>query len=118
MPDRPLESRAAPAREEGGGLVVTESMARLYLRQGHKALALAVYRRLAAEAPGSEALRDAVRRLEADLPEAKPDRVAASTPEAMLVATPAGPTVAAWLAEILQAAPSGSGATTGQEIPS
>ena len=30
MPDRPPEPRAAPAREEGGPLVVTESMARLY----------------------------------------------------------------------------------------
>lgn len=107
MPDRPPEPRAAPNREEGGPLVVTESMARLYLRQGHRAMALSVYRRLAAESPASAALRDAVSRLEAELREAKSDRSAPPAPEPAKAVVPAGPTVAAWLAEILRAAPPG-----------
>lgn len=108
MPDRSPEPRAAPAREEGGPLVVTESMARLYLRQGHKAMALSVYRRLAAESPASAALLAAVSRLEAELREAKPDRSASPAPEPAKALAPAGPTVTAWLTEILRAAPPGS----------
>lgn len=116
MPDRPPEPRPVPAREEGGPLVVTESMARLYLRQGHKALALSVYRRLASESPASEALRDAVARLEAEVREDKADRAAVSNPGPARAATvAAGPTVTAWLGEILRAAPPGDDPPTGLE---
>lgn len=115
MPDRPPEPRAAPVREEGGPLVVTESMARLYLRQGHKALALSVYRRLATESPASQALRDVVIRLEAELRDAKPERAVPATPEPARATTPAGPTVTAWLTEILKAAPPVSESPTGPE---
>lgn len=112
MPERPPEPRAAPAPEEARPLVVTESMARLYLRQGHKALALSVYRRLAAESPASPALREVVSRLEADLRLAKAERTAAEPAGAP---PPEGPTVRAWLTEILQAAPPGEASPAAPE---
>ncbi len=46
-------------------LVVTETMAQVFLRQGHVVEALAVYRELAARSPESERLRERVAELEA-----------------------------------------------------
>ncbi|HET8625711.1 MAG TPA: tetratricopeptide repeat protein [Gemmatimonadales bacterium] len=46
-------------------LVVTETMAQVFLRQGHVVEALAVYRELSSRDPGSERLRERVAELEA-----------------------------------------------------
>lgn len=60
-----MESTPVPADESG--LIVTESMAEVFLRQGHKSLALAVYRQLAERTPGSTSIMEAIAGLEADL---------------------------------------------------
>ena len=48
-------------------LVVTETMAEVFLRQGHRELALAVYTQLAGRTPDDHRIRDAITRLEAEL---------------------------------------------------
>ena len=58
-------------------LIVTESMAELFLKQGHRELALAVYRQLAERSPDSDSLRGAIARLEQELaPPPSPERQA------------------------------------------
>jgi tetratricopeptide (TPR) repeat protein len=54
---------AGPAAEDPT-LIVTESMAEVFLRQGHVSLALAVYRQLAERSPEADSIREAIRRLE------------------------------------------------------
>jgi hypothetical protein len=70
--DEPPE--AAPAPDSGP--FVTETMAELYLQQGHREEALRVYRALLEQRPGDAALQVRVARLEAEF---KP-RVAAPAP--------------------------------------
>lgn len=53
-------------------LVVTETMAEVFLRQGHRELALAVYTQLAGRTPDDHRIRDAITRLEAELKPAVP----------------------------------------------
>ena len=68
-PDEPVEEIEAPASAETAEeptLIVTESMAELFHRQGHHDLALAVYRQLAQREPGDERLQEAVSRLAAE----------------------------------------------------
>ncbi len=48
-------------------LVVTETMAEVFLRQGHRELALAVYTQLAGRTPNDRRIREAIGRLEAEL---------------------------------------------------
>lgn len=48
-------------------LVITETMAEVFLRQGHRALALAVYAQLLEQDPGSQRLQDASARLRGEL---------------------------------------------------
>lgn len=62
------DDRAAVAGVEAEPeLVVTETMAEVFLRQGHRELALAVYIQLAGRTPDDRRIRDAIGRLEADL---------------------------------------------------
>jgi len=82
QPAREPASMAGPvgAATDEPELIVTESMAEVFLRQGHASLALAVYRQLAERSPGLESIRDAIRRLEGEAeppaPAAEPLRVA------------------------------------------
>ncbi|HYD55014.1 MAG TPA: tetratricopeptide repeat protein [Gemmatimonadaceae bacterium] len=55
------DEAAVPAASAG---FVTETMAELYLRQGHRDAALEVFRRLAAQQPGDERLRARLEELE------------------------------------------------------
>ncbi len=48
-------------------LIMTETMARLFERQGHRTMALAIYAQLAEQEPGNPELAAAVERLRADL---------------------------------------------------
>ncbi len=48
-------------------LVVTETMAEIFLRQGHRELALAVYSQLVGRSPDDQRIREAIGRLEAEL---------------------------------------------------
>lgn len=60
-PEPVIEPMTAPA------LIVTESMAELFLKQGHRELALAVYRQLLGRTPDADHLRGAIARLEQEL---------------------------------------------------
>lgn len=110
MPEAPAAAAApAPAEFEAGesdedaldaDLVVTESMAELFLRQGHRAEALRVYRELYRRDRENLGLREKVDELETSLAEA------ASAPAAAAYrATDASHSVAAFLSTILAARP-------------
>lgn len=55
----------APPAEIEPDLVITETMARVFERQGHHTMALAVYAQLLEREPDSESIRDAINRLKA-----------------------------------------------------
>lgn len=57
----------APPAEIEPELVITETMARLFERQGHHTMALAVYAQLLEREPSNEAIREAVHRLKAEI---------------------------------------------------
>jgi hypothetical protein len=76
------EAELPPASAEESELIVTDSMAEVFLRQGHKSLALAVYRQLAERSPGSASIGEAIARLEAELAPAQ----AVPAPEPVRVA--------------------------------
>jgi len=61
------EEPLADAVAEEPALIVTESMAELFLKQGHRELSLAVYRQLAEREPGNSHLLEAISRLETEL---------------------------------------------------
>jgi tetratricopeptide (TPR) repeat protein len=57
----------APPAEIEPELVITETMARVFERQGHHTMALAVYAQLLQREPGNDLIRAAVSRLKAEL---------------------------------------------------
>ncbi len=61
------EELTPDAAEPEPALVVTETMAELFLRQGHRELALAVYTQLASRDPDNARIRGAIVRLEAEV---------------------------------------------------
>lgn len=63
-PTAESEAAAAPAEPE---LVVTETMAEIFLRQGHRELALAVYSQLAQRDPSNERIAAALASLHAEI---------------------------------------------------
>lgn len=67
----PQEERE-PAAAEEPALVVTETMAEVFLRQGHRELALAVYAQLAQREPDNERIAEALARLTPEAPAAPP----------------------------------------------
>ncbi|HEX9893578.1 MAG TPA: tetratricopeptide repeat protein [Gemmatimonadales bacterium] len=89
--------------EEPPALIVTESMAELFLKQGHRELALAVYRQLVDRSPESDRLRSEIERIESELaPRATPS--AASQRSYAATAT-GGQSVERMLQGILRAQP-------------
>jgi tetratricopeptide (TPR) repeat protein len=58
------EEAALAEPADDPALIVTESMAELFLKQGHRELALAVYRQLLERSPSSDSLLEAIARLE------------------------------------------------------
>jgi tetratricopeptide (TPR) repeat protein len=85
----PVESGAPPAAPESTGvtepdLVVTETMAQVFLRQGHLVEALAVYRELAARTPEALHLHDRIAELESR------QRAVSSPPRPSLLARDTG----------------------------
>jgi hypothetical protein len=85
-------------------LVVTETMAQVFLRQGHVVEALAVYRELSSRDPGSERLRERVAELEAR-------RVAMAAPPprpSFLARDTGGQSLGAFFAALLAARPAGA----------
>ncbi|MFI5209141.1 MAG: tetratricopeptide repeat protein [Gemmatimonadales bacterium] len=77
----PAESHAAEVDEIGSGgepePILTETMAELYLRQGHRHEALRVYRQLAERTPGDVHLRERVAELTVSVAEGSAARRAA-----------------------------------------
>lgn len=109
------EPEPEPASASASDVIVTESMAELFLRQGHRDLALAVYRQLVSQ-PGHEHLAEVVAGLEVEA------RAAAPEPISEPVESPApepeprrqyaaeftgGVPVAVFLREVLDAPPPG-----------
>lgn len=71
-PELEPEPEAEPATEPPAGeaepdLMVTETMAEIFLRQGHRELALAVYTQLLQREPGNERIKSAAEQLAASL---------------------------------------------------
>lgn len=110
----PMATDPAPARdivspaegegdEEGGedALVVTESMAEIFLRQGHDELALAVYTELARRDPENARLQEAISRLAptSDLDEATP--AAEAVPARFAASSTGGESLGDFLAAVL-----------------
>jgi tetratricopeptide (TPR) repeat protein len=83
-------------------LVVTETMAELFLRQGHRELALAVYTQLAQRGDASDRVRQAIEQLSDELRPARPP-----APPAYAAALTGGQSVRALLDELLSAVPPG-----------
>ena len=94
----PSAEPAPPAEKptDAGAAFVTETMAELYLKQGHRELAVDVYRKLVAARPDDVDLRARLRELEAPNVPAVP----APTAEAE-----AGPTIREFLASIAEFRP-------------
>src|SRR5437867_3267517 len=61
-----VEAYASQSHDAAAG-IYTETLARLYLKQGFGERALAIYRRLAQEQPGNHQLYERVRTLEQEL---------------------------------------------------
>lgn len=88
-------------------LVVTETMAELFLRQGHKELALAVYSQLGARDPDQPRIRAAIEQLQSEV-----KREAPSLPVYAAVLT-GGPSVRGFFEQLLAAIrPAATGAPT------
>jgi hypothetical protein len=75
----PSEEPEAAGGSAEPELMVTETMAEIFLRQGHRELALAVYSQLAQREPGNERVAAAFARLQAEL--APPHRLPAEAVE-------------------------------------
>ena len=93
-----------PEREDAD-LVVTETMAELYLRQGHRSEALRVYRELWLRSGDDLRLREKVDALETEL---AAEESGAEAPVTAYAAPAPARTVAAFLGSILQARPAGA----------
>jgi hypothetical protein len=83
--EAPVES-PAPESEVEPELVITETMAEVFLRQGHKPLALAVYAQLLERDPANSRLVAAVSRLGAELLPRAGDSTATEEPVGALLA--------------------------------
>jgi len=97
------EASLAPAEPE---LVVTETMAEIFLRQGHRELALAVYAQLAQRDPANERFAAALKGLQAELaPPAPPPPPSAplAEPKRYDAITTGGRSVAELFASLLTA---------------
>ncbi len=115
LPDEPAPEETAtvaaadgtPESEESEPvLVITESMAELFLKQGHRDLALAVYRQLLDRAPHDAHLADAVRRLEGEIEPAAAAAPAMAGPSRAARVT-GGQAVGEMLRSVLDAQPPG-----------
>ena len=101
-------SDAADAHE-APTLIVTESMAELFLKQGHRELALAVYRQLADRSPESDSIRGAIARLEQEL--APPPAAPAPERKPYAAAETGGRSVERRLQAVLHAPPPSTAST-------
>lgn len=89
------DGKGTPAEEPE--LVVTETMAEIFLRQGHRELALAVYTQLSQREPANERIGQVKARLEAEL------RPAAAAPPVYAAALTGGQSVRGFFEQLLGA---------------
>jgi thioredoxin-like negative regulator of GroEL len=87
QPAAPQSEEPEPVSTDEPELVVTETMAEIFLRQGHRELALAVYAQLAQREPENERIAAAVARL---TPETPAPQVPAAAPAPRFAATETG----------------------------
>ncbi|HEV8599905.1 MAG TPA: tetratricopeptide repeat protein [Gemmatimonadales bacterium] len=107
-PSEEPESSSSAAEPE---LMVTETMAEIFLRQGHRELALAVYSQLAQREPGNERVAAAFSRLQSELvppapptpPPAAPAAEAPSPRRSLAAAATGGRSVGELFASVLRA---------------
>jgi len=102
----PVPAAEPPLTEAEPELVVTETMAEIFLRQGHRELALAVYSQLAQRDPANTHATEAAARLRADLeppPAPEPPPPPAPEPKRFDAAATGGTSVAALFAALLRA---------------
>jgi len=119
--DVPLEIDEVTAEAEGAAaapepvsspvLIVTESMAELFLRQGHRELGLAVYRQLLERDPGADHLRGAIARLEQELAPPPVPSVPPPVARVFAAAETGGRSVERRLQAVLHAPPPSSAST-------
>ncbi|HEV8612265.1 MAG TPA: tetratricopeptide repeat protein [Gemmatimonadales bacterium] len=103
-PEATAEAKAEPepaAEQQEPALVVTETMAEIFLRQGHRELALAVYSQLAQRDPANERVSAACARLQAELEPPQAEPVAAEAPVRYDAASTGGRSVAELFATLL-----------------
>jgi len=109
----PVESiepeHSEPEHPEQPALIVTESMAELFLKQGHRELALAVYRQLAERNPESDSISGAIARLEQEL--APPPAAPAPERKPYAAAVTGGRSVERRLQAVLHAPPPSTAST-------
>jgi tetratricopeptide (TPR) repeat protein len=98
-----------PEHSEQPTLIVTESMAELFLKQGHRELALAVYRQLAERNPDSDSISGAIARLEQEL--APPPAAPAPERKPYAAAVTGGRSVERRLQAVLHAPPPSTAST-------
>ena len=117
------EATANPAGVPESGPFVTETMAELYLQQGHREEALRVYRALLEQRPGDAALQGRVAKLERELATADAALPRSPTP-AGSSSVSAGPTIREVLEIIAQrrpgfrVSPRGNGGSPAAAAPS
>jgi len=102
----PVSAAEPPVTEAEPELVVTETMAEIFLRQGHRELALAVYSQLAQRDPANTHATEAAARLRAELappPVPEPPAPPAPEPKRFDAAATGGTSVAALFAALLRA---------------
>jgi tetratricopeptide (TPR) repeat protein len=104
------EEPAAAEPADEPALIVTESMAELFLKQGHRELSLAVYRQLLERSPSSASLLDAISRLESEAA-ARETAEPGPTPPSRAASVTGGEPVGAMLQAVLSSPPPASAST-------
>jgi tetratricopeptide (TPR) repeat protein len=108
-PEQLLTSDGSDTPADEPELVVTESMAEVFLRQGHRELALAVYSQLVQRDPDNERIREARQALEVEL---RPAAAGSALP-AYAAALTGGQSVRSFFEQLLGAARPGEGPSLG-----
>ncbi|MEO8450256.1 MAG: hypothetical protein ABI647_10725 [Gemmatimonadota bacterium] len=107
-PAEPVVEEDAPGESEPE-LVVTETMAEIFLRQGYTELALAVYSQLATRDPGNPRIEAAKSRLMTKTTPSVPSPASEPTVRRLAVAATGGRPATAWLAQVFAVGPPGAG---------
>src|SRR3954469_4122966 len=111
----PTPEPARPAAPDASSAFVTETMAELYVKQGHREQALEVYRQLVQRNPDDVALAGRLRALEASGTRPAPPEPEPVTPAPVAVAD-AGPTIREFLESIAGFRPHSGNNNTPQPV--